>query len=76
MDRRVFVLGAAAATFASTARAAPGDPPFTVDAFILLRSFQAVIEYQVADIMRSLHQMAAGVDGGDWKTLAPTLKAF
>jgi C4-dicarboxylate-specific signal transduction histidine kinase len=78
MDRRIFLLAGAVAPFASAARAAPDEAAFTIDASILVRSFQAVIEYQIADIMRSLHQMAAAgdADTGDWKSIAPTLETF
>lgn len=73
------VCALAAAGAGSPARSQPADPGFTVDAFVLLHSFQAVIEYQVSDIMRSLRQMAAAAsdaDGGDWRAINPALKAF
>ncbi len=57
IPRRTLLTAAAGLALAPEARAA--DPQFTVDAYVLVRIFQAAIEGHMASMSRTLRAVAA-----------------
>lgn len=74
LRRRTLLAAGAAFSLAGPARAA--GPPFTVDAYVLVRIFQAAIEGHMASMARTLRAIAASksADSVTWADAAPALR--